>query len=185
MCPERQVYYLTNNYLATNLYLKLVVIELVDSITFSKVRHSTNLYQVLLTPLPQISIMKTYYQTRWTVVMPVFIARTIHHREARRCPLISTLSSWVTSNFRIGDLSKKSVSRALMTVHTSGVQQECRSVHLIMQECLEAREGEGTMVVACSTIQSFDHLSKVRIDCHSAPNLYHSLKTLLNFYFFL
>ena len=61
MCPEPQVYCPTNNSLATNLYHRLVEIELVVSTTFSKVKHSINLYQALLTRLPQISKMKTYY----------------------------------------------------------------------------------------------------------------------------
>ena len=59
--PERQVYYPTNNYLATNSCLRLVVIEPVASITFSKVRLSTSLYQALVTQLPPISKMRTYY----------------------------------------------------------------------------------------------------------------------------
>ena len=61
MCPEHQVYCPTKISLATNLCLRLVEIELVANITFSKVKHSNNLYQALLTRLPQISKMKTYY----------------------------------------------------------------------------------------------------------------------------
>ena len=111
----------------------------------------------------------------------VYVARTYHRGGARRCLLISTLSSWATSNCKTGALSNVSESRAQMIVHTSGALQECRSVILTMQDCLVAARAAGTI---CSTTRSFDRLFKVRTDCHSASKLYKSLKTLLKFYFF-
>ena len=181
MCPEHPVYSPTSNSPATNLCRRRVVIASVASITSSKVKPSTSPCQGRRTRSPPICRTKTCCSTRWTEVMQVCIASKTHREQARRCPPISTLSSWVTSSCRIGAQFNVSGSRALMIAHTSAASQDYRSVHLITLECLVGEKAAGIMVAACSTIRSFDRLSKVRIDCRIGQKLLSFIKTLLKF----